>query len=693
MGLFLLDSRRAQLPDPAYAVASGPACCIPDVFMPPSKEPQCPDAVYMYIEEARILQNAGQFKNALMRLELVRNLWEDKSAWPMLSLGLDPAIVRARAAEYLRKAELERIRKQEEEAARKAAEAAEADRLEGERLAREAEAHMFGLADLDDLPAQAAKADAANAKTSASGSGSGGASIASATKGGASSKSNAPNAQTSAASSSSTSAASSASSNTAGYQSGKPEQKSILATLAKAEELEAVRLSNIKVTSSRESELEFYVYLWCAIGSICQSQQDDQTALLYFWRAYCTYQAHYEALHNKSSSSSSSSSSGFNSGSFGDSNRSSTPSSQFLPIGAAFPRAGRANPPPMPRRLLIDIDKVELNSDDEDDLAAAAAASAAASAALVDSSSGREEKASANAMVSSSHDSAGKLGGNTPRRMGEDGGDKGTSPEDGSHSHHEGPENGDEDISDAARRGLDQGEDDVPPAELSTITDYIVWLRTQQDFAHITLEPINPFEFPSPALATIFSGLGLSCLHLGEAALALACFNAAKNVRFMCIPESSVEFVDVGSALNNIGACLVLLKRPSEALAYFEAARDIFVPRLDSAHPRLNIVLNNVEKVRSRTQKITIDVASLRKSLLASANNNGAGAADGAGAPASAPVALSSSAASGGALTPNDLAQIQGRAWTVQLSAYQKMLIDAANAPKKKPKAVKKAKK
>ena len=60
-----------------------------------------------------------------------------------------------------------------------------------------------------------------------------------------------------------------------------------------------------------------------------------------------------------------------------------------------------------------------------------------------------------------------------------------------------------------------------------------------------------------------------------------------------CLSPESDEFVDIGSTLNNIGACLHALSRFPEAFTYFESAREIMADKLDLVQCARSCVLSS----------------------------------------------------------------------------------------------------
>lgn len=148
-----------------------------------------------------------------------------------------------------------------------------------------------------------------------------------------------------------------------------------------------------------------------------------------------------------------------------------------------------------------------------------------------------------------------------------------------------------------------------------------------------------------------------------------------QQIRFLCLSQSTPEFADAGSIINNIGACLYSLSRFQEARAYFSAALDVFLPILAAVHPRITTTRSNLEKVQTKSRQVKLDLSGMQQ-LAAKANANAVAQA----APGTTVNTV--------ALMPPHL--VKGRARNVQLTVYQKMLIDSQQPKKPAPKKEKK---
>jgi tetratricopeptide (TPR) repeat protein len=115
---------------------------------------------------------------------------------------------------------------------------------------------------------------------------------------------------------------------------------------------------------------------------------------------------------------------------------------------------------------------------------------------------------------------------------------------------------------------------------------------------------INPYTMCSAADAATYSNLGATLYHLGNFPLALRCFFVALQIRLATIRPQEDEYIDVATSLNNLGVVLSQLQYYQPAWEYFSAAHDLARGRLDPVHPRLNLIANNLAKIRPRRQAI-----------------------------------------------------------------------------------------
>lgn len=141
-------------------------------------------------------------------------------------------------------------------------------------------------------------------------------------------------------------------------------------------------------------------------------------------------------------------------------------------------------------------------------------------------------------------------------------------------------------------------------------------LVDRPDLKSLKVAAIYPLESCSPATAVTYSNLGSACYHLQQYALALNCYNSAMEIRSQCLEPASEEYVDVASSLNNIGVCLHALNRHKESHAYFLSAEELMLDRLDSVHPRINTVKNNIEKIVPKRKKLTIAPESIQNAMV-----------------------------------------------------------------------------
>ena len=103
---------------------------------------------------------------------------------------------------------------------------------------------------------------------------------------------------------------------------------------------------------------------------------------------------------------------------------------------------------------------------------------------------------------------------------------------------------------------------------------------------------MRPFTFPSPLSATVLYCLGLSALHLRSWQAGLRAFGVAFRVQCATIERSTREFVDVASTMHNIALCLGWAGDDSNggwtaAWQWMKAAEELMVARLPATHPRL----------------------------------------------------------------------------------------------------------
>lgn len=140
-------------------------------------------------------------------------------------------------------------------------------------------------------------------------------------------------------------------------------------------------------------------------------------------------------------------------------------------------------------------------------------------------------------------------------------------------------------------------------------------LSTDQ-LRNMKLEAILPFDYCSPATALTYSNLGAACYHLKRYDIAMNCYWSTQQIRFQCIPESSGEFVDIGSTLNNIGVCLHQLKRYKEAFSYFQSAEELFLQRLHPIHPRVNTVRNNLDRLKPLRKQLDCGEMKVKNSVV-----------------------------------------------------------------------------
>ena len=115
---------------------------------------------------------------------------------------------------------------------------------------------------------------------------------------------------------------------------------------------------------------------------------------------------------------------------------------------------------------------------------------------------------------------------------------------------------------------------------------------------------INPYTMCSSADAATYSNLGATLYHLGNFPLSLRCFFVALQIRLATIRPQEDEYIDVATSLNNLGVVLSQLQYYQQAWEYFSAAHDLARGRLDPVHPRLNLISNNLGKIRPRRQAI-----------------------------------------------------------------------------------------
>jgi len=754
--------KEPEVIEPAFANSFGPPTLLHEVYMPPSRAQMCPECVYIFLEHARVLQNAGQFSAALDKLETARRIWVDKRVWPILERGLDPFAVRKMADACLR-------REVEEEKLRKEWEQARQQEILNRRKEREAKEQQQG------------KGGSTVSRTSGS--------------------SNMPNSPRSSVNAGATNVADGAESDLDINIPLLPPQlmnKSEVQLAREAEEREAKRLCAMSGSATPEEELEFYVYLWLSIASVYQSAGDDKQALLHVWKArvaIAEYAEMIEAsslnkelarrlrkLRNVKNQSAVPEDDDSDDESDGDYERYSdihsgtatttrpineemkrapfplavklrpvykTPS---FPMSSSMPNsptaAGSQNahglsPTASSSTILspkhrsqgsicygsgslspdaIDIFSVNLyESDGEDDggnppftyaaaqkVAAQTVGSELTPLGLPDTlenlglksiSAAESKRAMALKSVSSPESIDKATAANVPAKdeLVAELNRLGLSPSQPSRSAGELAESklpaavtavssiasgNATSMPTSAGAALGMAQQNTIP---HSITDLVLWSCDQPRFSHQRLEPIDVLDAScSPVLASVFDALGTACARLNEIPLALACYRAAKDIRFKCIPPSSIEFADVGITLNNIGVCLTSLRRPKEALAYFYAALDAFTPRIESTHPRINAVTHNIERVRSMTNLVKLDLDALRAAVQVPGQQ-----ADGSTAPAAMTAAVPSGSASDaeGAKVPGQFG-IVGVTRQIKLTTYQKLLVQYNQGGAKKVSAV-----
>ena len=104
---------------------------------------------------------------------------------------------------------------------------------------------------------------------------------------------------------------------------------------------------------------------------------------------------------------------------------------------------------------------------------------------------------------------------------------------------------------------------------------------------------IRPFTFPSPLSATVLYCLGLSALHMRSWQGGLRAFGVAFRVQCATIERSKREFVDVASTMHNIALCLGCAADGSggggwtAAWQWMKASEELMAARLPATHPRL----------------------------------------------------------------------------------------------------------
>ena len=103
---------------------------------------------------------------------------------------------------------------------------------------------------------------------------------------------------------------------------------------------------------------------------------------------------------------------------------------------------------------------------------------------------------------------------------------------------------------------------------------------------------IRPFTLPSPLSAAVLYCLGLSALHLRCWQGGLRAFGVAFRVQSATIERSTREFVDVASSMHNIALCLGYAGDGGSggwtaAWQWMSAAEELMVARLPATHPRL----------------------------------------------------------------------------------------------------------
>lgn len=97
--------------------------------------------------------------------------------------------------------------------------------------------------------------------------------------------------------------------------------------------------------------------------------------------------------------------------------------------------------------------------------------------------------------------------------------------------------------------------------------------------------------------ATVYSALGVVYFHLSQYDFAADYFFRALEIREENLPENHV---DVAATLNNIGATLLVLKRPADALVLISRARTTMQDQLPAHHSRNWIVSMNETMAKKR---------------------------------------------------------------------------------------------
>jgi tetratricopeptide (TPR) repeat protein len=113
---------------------------------------------------------------------------------------------------------------------------------------------------------------------------------------------------------------------------------------------------------------------------------------------------------------------------------------------------------------------------------------------------------------------------------------------------------------------------------------------------------------PHPVSSLVYRQLGCACAHLQQWNLALQCFSAAKTMCFQSLSEETFEFIDTATALNNMAVCLFHLGRFRSSHFYLEAALELLQQRLQSVHPRVSIVVANLERVRQWRSTLPLEM-------------------------------------------------------------------------------------
>merc|ERR1712187_692755 len=111
-----------------------------------------------------------------------------------------------------------------------------------------------------------------------------------------------------------------------------------------------------------------------------------------------------------------------------------------------------------------------------------------------------------------------------------------------------------------------------------------------------------------PDAAVVWCGLGRVAFHAGCQDLAARCLSKARRIREKSIGGDTIE---TATTYNNLACCLSYLGRVMEAVAHLELALEILRTLAGEMHPRTQVAVRNLAKVKSCPKNVVCEIPHL----------------------------------------------------------------------------------